>query len=154
MGNGSQPIAHSAVRPDVRFGSLADICAAKSDVRFSPNSDRKSGFAHEVMSALLPKADMCGATMDVRFGPEADITGVLFNYLVGAKQGRRWNDDTKCFCGLEIQDEFKSGRRFDRCFRGIGSQQYPGRHNTLLSYNRMKAWSVRHQSTIAGEFSE
>jgi len=58
---------------DVRLGSLADICAAKSDVRFSPNSDRKSGFAHEVMSALPPKADMCGATMDVRFGPKADI---------------------------------------------------------------------------------
>jgi hypothetical protein len=76
MGNGSQPIAHSAVRPDVRFGSLADICAAKSDVRFSPNSDRKSGFAHEVMSALLPKADMCGATMDVRFGPIADFCRV------------------------------------------------------------------------------
>jgi hypothetical protein len=29
---------------DVRFGSKADICAAKSDVRFTPNSDRKSGF--------------------------------------------------------------------------------------------------------------
>jgi hypothetical protein len=29
--------------PNVRFGSKADICAAKSDVRFTPNSDRKSG---------------------------------------------------------------------------------------------------------------
>ena len=28
--------------PEVRFGSLADICVAKSDVRFTPNSDRKS----------------------------------------------------------------------------------------------------------------
>jgi hypothetical protein len=27
----------------VRFGSKADICAAKSDVRFAPNSDRESG---------------------------------------------------------------------------------------------------------------
>jgi hypothetical protein len=26
----------------VRFGSLADICAAKRHVRFTPNSDRKS----------------------------------------------------------------------------------------------------------------
>jgi hypothetical protein len=30
--------------PDVRFGSKADICAAKSDVCFAPNSDRESGF--------------------------------------------------------------------------------------------------------------
>jgi len=28
---------------DVRFGSLADICAAKRHVRFTPNSGRKSG---------------------------------------------------------------------------------------------------------------
>jgi hypothetical protein len=30
---------------DVRFGSKADICAAKSHVRFSPNSDRESNHA-------------------------------------------------------------------------------------------------------------
>ena len=30
---------------DVRFGSLADICAAKNDVRFTPDSDRKSRHA-------------------------------------------------------------------------------------------------------------
>jgi hypothetical protein len=41
----------------VRFGSLADICAAKSDVRFTPNSDRESGFPQKV-SALPPKADI------------------------------------------------------------------------------------------------
>jgi len=28
---------------DVRFGSLADICGAKSYVRFTPESERKSG---------------------------------------------------------------------------------------------------------------
>jgi hypothetical protein len=26
------------IRPDVRFGSLADICGAKRHVRFTPNS--------------------------------------------------------------------------------------------------------------------
>jgi hypothetical protein len=55
------------------FGSKADICAAKSDVRFTPNSDRKSGLPHKVTSALPPKADMCGAKRNVRFGPKADI---------------------------------------------------------------------------------
>jgi enamine deaminase RidA (YjgF/YER057c/UK114 family) len=38
----------------VRFGSKADICAAKSHVRFTPESG------------------MCGATRDVRFVPKAD----------------------------------------------------------------------------------
>src|SRR5262245_1381777 len=58
---------------DVCFGSEADICAAISHVRFTPNSDRESRHPQPVMSALPPKADMCGATRDVRFGPIADI---------------------------------------------------------------------------------
>ena len=59
---------------DVRFGSIADICNAPTHVRFTPNSDRKSGFPNKVMSALPPKADMCGATRDVRYGPKADVS--------------------------------------------------------------------------------
>jgi hypothetical protein len=58
---------------DVRFGSKADIRDAKSHVRFTPNSDRESGFPQTVMSALLPKADMCSALAHVCFGPKADI---------------------------------------------------------------------------------
>jgi len=58
---------------DVRFGSKADICGAKRHVRFTPNSDRESGFPHKPMSALPPKADMCSTLAYVRFGPEADI---------------------------------------------------------------------------------
>jgi hypothetical protein len=50
---------------NVRFGSEADICAANSDVRFTPNSDRESRHAAMVMSALHLKADMCGATSNV-----------------------------------------------------------------------------------------
>jgi len=57
----------------VRFGSKADICAAQRHVRFTPKSDRESGFPQTVMSALPPKADMCGALADVCFGPIADI---------------------------------------------------------------------------------
>jgi hypothetical protein len=58
---------------NVRFGSLADICAATSHVRFTPNSDRESEIPQKAMSALAPKADMCGAATDVRFGPIADV---------------------------------------------------------------------------------
>ena len=46
---------------------------AKSHVRFTPNSDRESGFSQEAMSALPPKADMCSAPAHVRFVPIADI---------------------------------------------------------------------------------
>jgi hypothetical protein len=58
---------------NVRFGSKADICNAKGHVRFTPDSDRESGFPQTVMSTLPPKADMRGATKDVRYGPKADI---------------------------------------------------------------------------------
>jgi len=51
---------------DVRFGSLADICIATSDVCFTPNSDHESGHPQTVMSALALKADMCGANLNVR----------------------------------------------------------------------------------------
>jgi hypothetical protein len=50
---------------DVRFGSKADICNAPTHVRFTPNSDRKSGLRQTIMSALPPKADMCGALVHV-----------------------------------------------------------------------------------------
>src|SRR5262245_21478526 len=57
----------------VRFGSQADICSATGHVRFTPNSDRKSGHVQMVMSALPPKADVCGANRHVCFGPEPEI---------------------------------------------------------------------------------
>src|SRR5215813_12941581 len=40
---------------NVRFGSKADMCAAQRHVRFTPDSDRKSGLPHKAMSALPPK---------------------------------------------------------------------------------------------------
>jgi len=49
------------------------MCVAKSDVRFTPNSDRESRHPQEVMSALPPIADMCSALAYVCFGPKADI---------------------------------------------------------------------------------
>ena len=78
-------------RADVRFGSQADICAATSDVCFTPNSDRESEIPPKAMSALPPKADMCGATCDVRFGPIADSCTAartsLFDHLEAKRLG-------------------------------------------------------------------
>jgi hypothetical protein len=58
---------------NVRFGSEADICGAATHVRFTPNSDRESGYRQTVMSALPLKADMRSALAHVLFGPKADI---------------------------------------------------------------------------------
>jgi hypothetical protein len=41
------------------------MCAAKTDVRSTPNSDRESGFSQKAMSALPPKADRCSAKRNV-----------------------------------------------------------------------------------------
>ena len=76
---------------NVRFGSKADVCVAKPYVRFTPESDRESGFLRKVMSALPPKADMCSTTRDVRFGPKADSCSAakkrsLFDHLLGASE--------------------------------------------------------------------
>jgi hypothetical protein len=56
----SDELAHNtgfkmSIKPNVRFGSLADICNAKAHVRFTPNSDRESGLQQKVMSALGQK---------------------------------------------------------------------------------------------------
>src|SRR5262249_33296 len=55
---------------DVRFGSKADIRAAKSYVRFAP------------------KADICSAQAYVRFGPRADMTPLKHLSLYFAMVGR------------------------------------------------------------------
>jgi hypothetical protein len=68
---------------NVRFGSRADICSAKRDVRFTPDSDHESGHVPMVMSALPPKADMCGVAEDVRFGPIADMCGAIKDVRFG-----------------------------------------------------------------------
>ena len=55
------------------MGHKRTYAVQKAHVRFTPNSDRESGFSQTAMSALPPKADMCGALAHVCFGPIADI---------------------------------------------------------------------------------
>ena len=87
--------------PDVRFGSKADVRAAKRDVRFTPNSDRESRHPQTVMSALPPKADMCAAIADVRFGPIADMVRLL-DQLVSALLQKQWHVQAKLLRRLKI----------------------------------------------------
>jgi hypothetical protein len=55
MLNFRQTFALAPMWQDVRFGSKADMCGAPTHVRFTPESDRESGFPHKVMSASPPK---------------------------------------------------------------------------------------------------
>ena len=89
------------------------ICATKSDVRFTPNSDRKSGFPHKVMSALPPKADMCAAARDVRFGPIADIA-CLFDHFIGRIQQAKWHIQAQRFGRLQVDHELEFCRLHNR----------------------------------------
>src|SRR5262249_39483758 len=94
------------------------MCAAKSDVRFAPNSDRESRHPQTVMSALPPKADMCSAPAHVCFGPIADIA-FLFDYLVGLREERRWHRYAQCFSCLKIDHQLVLGRRSKWRFMGF-----------------------------------
>jgi hypothetical protein len=88
-------------RFDVRFGSKADMCSAQAHVRFTPDSDRKSGPPQTVMSAL-PRIATSNATHgDVCFGPIADMPG-LFDQLIGANEQRQWQFDPNGLGGLRI----------------------------------------------------
>jgi hypothetical protein len=58
---------------DVRYGSQADMGSAKWHVRFTPDSNRESGFQQKFMSASPLKADMCMALAHVSQEPEGDM---------------------------------------------------------------------------------
>jgi hypothetical protein len=68
-----QGLEASTLRPQCPLWVKSRHVQRKSDVRFTPNSDRESGLPHKVISALPPKADMCSALAHVCFGPKADI---------------------------------------------------------------------------------
>src|SRR5512138_3484677 len=76
-------------------------------------------------SASPSKADMCGATRDVRFGPIAanwtNLVCRLVDYLVGTREQRRWNCETKGFCGLEIDDQIKFGWQLNGQTSGLSA---------------------------------
>ena len=79
---------------DVRFGSKADIRAAKCHVRFTP------------------KADICSATAHVCYGPKADICSLDDD--VHALQKPVWNTQAYGFRSLEVDGQLEFCRLFYR----------------------------------------
>ena len=93
------------------------MCAANRYVRFTPNSERKSGFPRNDMSALPPKADECSARTYVRFGPETDIA--LLNGL-DLKQSIRSHNRVIAAARIEVfvhRTERGESRHRDRIFK-------------------------------------
>jgi hypothetical protein len=70
---------------NVRFGSKADMCTAIGHVRFTPNSDSKSGLPQKVMSACVVQIRMSalGQKTDMRRAAAiVDLGGVARGDLV------------------------------------------------------------------------
>jgi hypothetical protein len=95
-------MASIMVHWDVRFGSKADIRAAKSHVRFTPNSDRESEIPQKSMSALGQKRT---------HAPQQ--TASLFDHLFGARDQRLRHGKAERFGGFEVDHQFILGRHLD-----------------------------------------
>src|SRR5262249_33784344 len=55
--------------------TASDMCVAKSDVRFTPDSDRESGLLHKVMSAL-PRKRTCAVRLGMSAWANSGLTAV------------------------------------------------------------------------------
>src|SRR5262249_49669974 len=66
------------------LGQKRTCAPQKTDVRFSPNSDRESESTQTVMSALPPKADMYGAVHYVMsaLGTKRTLTASCLNQFL------------------------------------------------------------------------
>ena len=66
-------------KPNVRFGSEADICAATRDVRFAANSDRKSRHAANGHVRFTPESGRVGANRHIcPAGKKGPLRAALF----------------------------------------------------------------------------
>src|SRR5262245_37592630 len=130
------------------------MCAAKGNVRFTPNSDRESRHPQTVMSALSPKADMCSALADVCFGPIADIRGRLLDHFVGDIYEALRNFQAKCLGSLEVDKKLKFGWPFNRHFGRVGTLQNLVDKSCLSPIEISKARSIGGQSASNYKFAE
>ena len=70
---------------NVRFGSKADICSAKSHVRCTPNSDRRSGHSSLKVLARYSRAQDLSSGLNSRLDLDA-VVGFRINLLKSVHQ--------------------------------------------------------------------
>jgi len=116
---------------DVRFGSEADTCAAKSDVRFTPDSDRESGFSRTAICLLYPQKQTCAVQSEMSAKGQKR-TSLLIEQLIGTANYCAGDFETQCLCGGEIDEQFKGGRLYDWQAGWFLAFQDPGNMVTSL----------------------
>src|SRR5262245_40769130 len=121
------------------------MCGAKTNVRFTPKSDRESRHPQTVMSALPPKADMCSAKADVRFGPIADMS-VSLDDQVGSLQERLRNRQAKRLGSLKIDDKFNFRGLLDWKVRWLDALQNFGHEQSTAPKRCGTIDAISHQS--------
>jgi hypothetical protein len=96
-------------RRDVRFGSKADICAAISHVRFTPNSDRKSRHVPRKWSCpLCPSKRTCAVQQLMSaLGQKRTLHVVLFDHFVGAGEECGRHGEAKHLGSLAVKNQFE-----------------------------------------------
>jgi hypothetical protein len=112
------------------------MCAAKSDVRFAPVSDRESGFPQKVMSALPPKADMCVALAYVRFGPKAYSFSAAIGIATRSLHRRAPKNSSaaRCPCILAVL-RLRTNSTLVACWTGMSAGFSPFRIRPVAEFN-------------------
>ena len=92
---------------NVRFGSKADMCAAKCHVRFTPNSDRKSEIPQKAMSALPPESRHVQCTSPCPLWANSGHNETLFDHFISALLKLQRHFDADRFGSLEVDYELE-----------------------------------------------
>src|SRR5262245_12972708 len=82
----------------------ADMCAATRDVRFGSKADICSAKSHESHVRFTPGSGHLQCTVACPLWAIADIA-TLFDHRIRAADQLSWYIDSKRFCGLEIDDQ-------------------------------------------------
>src|SRR5215467_6137572 len=85
----------------VRFGSKADMCAAKRHVCFTPNSDRESDFRKR-SCLLYPRKQTCAVQLAMSALGHKRTLCLSFDHLVGALLKMKRHVKSQRLGGLDI----------------------------------------------------
>src|SRR5262249_22188247 len=129
-GSGENSLASRSM--DVRFGSKADMCSARANVRFTPESDIKCDIMESPLwanSRLMHRSK-----------------GSLFDHLIRARLHRWRHADAKGLGGFDIDDQFKLRCLHNWQFGGIFTLENSASINAGQAVAVKNVRSVAHQT--------
>ena len=83
------------VKPDVRFGSKADMTAISQ-------------------CPLYPRKRTLIAALECPLCANSGHRDALFDHLIDTGEQRRWHGEAECLCSLEVDHQLVLGRRLNR----------------------------------------